>query len=289
MSIDLKKLVMADRRVAGDRCEAQNAYLVWASVGASVCLAAAFGIFGGRILAVAAVAWGAWLAVDVLFALVRRRPAGGGSLVFAMLFALMCPPAIPLWMVGTGAAFGCLFAKEVFGGTGHHVFNPVLVGKAFLVFSYPSICTGHYFGHLFGALQGDAWIAASAVTILAGLLLAFRSRGSVWIYSGILMGLAGTGAAVEAAGALPFGSQLELLVSNGTLLGICLLAADPAGAPKNKHARLLFGITIGVCAVVMRSLSTYSEAMMCAVLLGNLCAPTFDIMAREEHGNQQTP
>jgi len=278
MALNLMKAIVADRRIAGTRTAEQNEYLRWVSIGAAACVATAAAIFGARILAMVLVAWASWLLVDVSFAVTRRKPAGGGSLAFAMLFTLLCPPELPLWMIAVGAAFGCLFGKEVFGGTGHHLFNPALVGKAFLVFSYPSATMGTYFGDLFGAPQGDAWITASGVTLAAALLLAWRSRGATWIYGGILLGMAGTAAAMEAAGTFPFETQLELFVVNGALLSGCLLAVDPAGAPRDNNARLLYGLTIGICAVVMRTLSNYFEAMMCAILMGNLLAPTLDFM-----------
>ena len=262
---------------AGDLHRDVNRYLVAALIAVLPCLAFAVHVLGTRILLMTMTALAAWLAVEFVFARVRGKPTGGGGLVFALLLALVVPPAVPLWMVATGAAFGCLFAKEVFGGTGHHVFNPVLVAKAFITFSYPAVCRGRYFGHLFGA-AGDSWIPAATLCVVAAVVMTVVSPRSIWIYAGLLMGLAGAGWAIQLCGRLPYSTLLELTAADGTLFMACFLAPDPAGAPRHRLPAVLFGLVIGTAAAVMRSLSTYSEAMMCAVLLGNLCAPTFDVM-----------
>jgi len=61
--------------------------------------------------------------------------------VTGLLVALVLPPGMPLWMPALGAAFGIIVAKEFFGGLGANVFNPALVGRAFLVLSFPAQAT----------------------------------------------------------------------------------------------------------------------------------------------------
>ncbi|MEK7271039.1 MAG: RnfABCDGE type electron transport complex subunit D, partial [Planctomycetota bacterium] len=86
---------------------------------------------------------------EVLFAVVRKHEINEGFFVTSALFPLVLPAAIPLWQVGLGIAFGVVFGKEVFGGTGRNIFNPALTGRIFLYFAYPA------------QISGDAvWIAA---------------------------------------------------------------------------------------------------------------------------------
>src|SRR5690606_23653527 len=79
---------------------------------------------------------------EVLFALIRKHEVNEGFFVTSVLFALICPPDIPLWQVALGISFGVVIAKEVFGGTGKNFLNPALAGRAFLYFAYPAQISG---------------------------------------------------------------------------------------------------------------------------------------------------
>lgn len=63
------------------------------------------------------------------------------ALVTATLFTLTLPPSIPFWMSFVGIAFAIFFGKEVFGGFGKNVFNPAIVGRAFLLINFPAYMT----------------------------------------------------------------------------------------------------------------------------------------------------
>ena len=106
------------------------------------CVLAAFYFFGLRVLAMILVSYAVGGAVEVAFAIVRKREINEGFLVTGLVFPLTLPPALPLWMVGVGVAFGVLVGKELFGGTGRNLFNPALVGRCFLVLGYPALGRG---------------------------------------------------------------------------------------------------------------------------------------------------
>lgn len=82
---------------------------------------------------------GVW---ELIFAVTRKHEINEGFLVTGLLFPLTLPPTIPLWQVAVGISFGVVIGKEVFGGTGMNVFNPALVGRAFLFFAYPAQISG---------------------------------------------------------------------------------------------------------------------------------------------------
>jgi electron transport complex protein RnfD len=63
------------------------------------------------------------------------------AVVTGILLALVVPPSTPLWMTALGALFAIIVAKEFFGGLGANVFNPALVGRAFLLMSFPAAMT----------------------------------------------------------------------------------------------------------------------------------------------------
>jgi len=79
---------------------------------------------------------------EAIFAIIRKHEINEGFLVTGMLIPLCLPPDIPLWMVGIATAFGIIIGKEIFGGTGFNIFNPALIARAFLFFSYPQYMSG---------------------------------------------------------------------------------------------------------------------------------------------------
>ncbi len=108
------------------------------------CLAASYYFFGLRLLAMIAVSYAAGGAVEVAFAVIRKEDIAEGFLVTGMIFPLVLPPTLPLWMVAVGVAFGVFVGKEMFGGTGRNIFNPAIVGRCFLALAYPAQMAGNW-------------------------------------------------------------------------------------------------------------------------------------------------
>ncbi len=81
-------------------------------------------------------------AVEVVFAQLRHEEVNEGYLVTGLLIPMIIPVTTPLWMVALAAIFATLVGKEVFGGTGYNIFNPALLARAFLFFSYPANMSG---------------------------------------------------------------------------------------------------------------------------------------------------
>ena len=274
--------VDANRPAAGARLPSgrdMHRYLLAALVAAVPCLVFATYYFGIRILIMAAVAFVAGAAVEIAFSLVRKKPVTGGTLVFAVLLTLMLPPTIPLWMVALASVFGTFFGKEVFGGTGHHIFSPVLLGKGFLMFSYPTVVKGSYFGSMLGSSYPDAWISCSAAILVGGIAMVIARRENLLVLAGLLFAAGSLAVAMGHSGHLPYGSMLEFMVADGFLFGACFLVCDPACSPHDRAGKLLYGMSIGAIAVLMRCFSNYSDAMMSAILMGNLFAPLVDALA----------
>jgi Na+-transporting NADH:ubiquinone oxidoreductase subunit B len=108
-----------------------------------VALAAVF-FFGLRVLAVMAVSMAFAFLVEWFMASRRGGKVTQASLVTGALFALSLPPNVPLWIAVVGIVVGILFGKELFGGFGRNVFNPAIVGRAFIWLSFPLELTGQY-------------------------------------------------------------------------------------------------------------------------------------------------
>ena len=82
------------------------------------------------------------LGIEFTVAQWKHEEIQEGYLVTGILIPLIVPVGCPLWMLAVAVAFSVIFCKEIFGGTGMNIFNPALVARAFLFFSYPTSMSG---------------------------------------------------------------------------------------------------------------------------------------------------
>ena len=119
-----------------------------------------------KILPIIAVAFASGAFWELLFAVVRRHPVSEGFLVTCALIPLVMPPTIPLWQVAVATTFGIVIGKEIFGGVGMNIFNPALVARGFLFFTYP----GRISGDKVWVSGPDGYSGATALAIPAAEL-----------------------------------------------------------------------------------------------------------------------
>ncbi len=248
---------------------------------------------------------------EVLFASVRGHEVNEGFFVTSVLFALCCPPDLPLWMVAVGITFGIVIGKEVFGGTGKNFLNPALTGRAFLYFAYPAYMSGDmvwtavdgYTGATMlsvaasagvaGLEQGTSWMQAfvgtihgsigetSTLAILLGAVMLLVMKIASWrIIAGVLIGSAVLSIlfnSIESTNpmfALPFYWHW---VIGGFAFGAIFMATDPVSASMTNTGKLWYGILIGVMVILIRVVNpAFPEGMMLAILFANLFAPLID-------------
>jgi Na+-transporting NADH:ubiquinone oxidoreductase subunit B len=230
--------------------------------------------------------------LEGLFAQVRRHEINEGFLVTGMLIPLVLPPAIPLWQVAVGTAFGVVIGKEIFGGTGMNILNPALTARAFLFFAYPAYMSGEvwvaaaateatpdaYTGatHLAAttvagkeALAGLPWMDAflgfipgsmgetSALACLAGaILLIVTGVGSWRIMAGVTLGTVAMAMALNAIGS-PTNPYFNVpfwwhMVLGGWAFGTVYMATDPVTAAQTNSGRWIFGVLVGALTVLIR-------------------------------------
>ena len=79
---------------------------------------------------------------ELLFAVVRKHPVSEGFLVTCALIPLTMPAGIPLWQIVVATTFGIVIGKEIFGGVGMNIFNPALMARVFIFFTYPTKISG---------------------------------------------------------------------------------------------------------------------------------------------------
>lgn len=249
---------------------------------------------------------------EVLFAMKRGHEVNEGFFVTSILFALTCPPDIPLWQVALGISFGVVIGKEVFGGTGKNFLNPALTGRAFLYFAYPAQISGDAVwvavdGHTgatalsivasdgMAALQEkftwwDAFVGAvpgsigetSTLAILLGMCLLLITRVASWrIIAGVMIGMMAFSTLLNFAGSdqnLAFAMPWYWhLVVGGFAFGMVFMATDPVSAAMTDTGKWGYGILIGVMTVLIRVVNpAFPEGIMLAILFANLFAPLID-------------
>jgi electron transport complex protein RnfD len=142
---------------------------------AALAPSALFGValFGVPALLTIVVSVASAVIAEALFRLAVKRETRVGDLsaaVTGLLLALILPPSMPLWMTALGAVFAVVVAKEFFGGLGGNVFNPALIGRAFLLMSFPAAMTKwHFPPGIFPLRLTDAMSSATLVDGISGV------------------------------------------------------------------------------------------------------------------------
>ncbi len=280
---------------------------------------AAFYFFGWRMVAMILVSYMAGGAVEVAFAMIRKEEIYEGFLVTGMIFPLILPPTLPLWMVALGVAFGVFVGKELFGGTGRNIFNAALVGRCFLALAYPAKMSGSWMvpgsgmtgrmleyvssssvdavtqatplvlakqgqltelSHMFlGNISGSLAETSALAIILGGVFLLF-TRVANWRTVVSILGSAGLLAAIlHHNDSARFAPALWHLCAGGLLFGAFFMATDPVTGPTTNGGKVAYGIVIGVVTIMIRNFTGFVEGVTFAILLGNIVAPIFDEIA----------
>jgi len=132
------RLVMASPHLAGGHSTPR---IMWNVVGSLVpVVGAATYFFGPSALLVLAATVAGCVVTERAFGKPRSLLDGSG-MITGLLLGLCLPAGLPLWMAFVGGAFSIGFGKLIFGGLGQNVFNPALLGRAFLQAAFPVALT----------------------------------------------------------------------------------------------------------------------------------------------------
>ena len=255
-------------------------------------------------------------AVEVAFAVARKHEVNEGFLVTGALIPLIVPATIPLWMVGLGTAFGVVFAKEVFGGTGMNFLNPALTARAFLFFAYPAQMSGDapwiaanfqgvdnfsgatilaqaaagpvdfsntdmWWNSFIGLVPGSFGETSALLCIVGAGLLIFTKIGSWRTMVGVTIGTAAIVLLLNQIGSETnpmFAMPFHWhIVAGGWMFGMVFMATDPVSSAYTDVGKWWYGIGIGVMVALVRVVNpAYPEGMMLAILFMNMFAPLID-------------
>lgn len=274
-------------------------------------------VFFVPIYATTFIVGGAW---EVLFAMKRGHEINEGFFVTSILFALTCPPDLPLWQAAIGISFGVVIGKEVFGGTGKNFLNPALVGRAFLYFAYPAYISGDgvwtgvdgytgatalsvaaqdgmealksqmtwldaFFGNMHGSIGETSFLAIA----IGGIALMLMGIASFRIVIGVFLGVTVTSLVYSAVGDATSNPMFSMpfywhFVVGGLAFGAFFMATDPVSASMTNTGKWWFGGLIGFMTVTIRVINpAFPEGIMLAILFANLFAPLMDYFVMQSN------
>lgn len=95
-----------------------------------------------RVLPLIIVSYVVGLGIEFASAQIRGHEVNEGYLVSGMIIPMIMPVDVPLWILAVAVAFAVIIGKEIFGGTGMNIWNPALLARAFVFFSYPTKISG---------------------------------------------------------------------------------------------------------------------------------------------------
>ncbi len=295
-------------------CGWSTARIMWTvNVALLPCLAGAVRIFGPGVLTTVAGAVGGAVATEWLLQRVNRKPTtihDGSAFLTGLLLGLVLPPGFSPLHAALGGVVGIGIGKAVFGGLGCNVFNPALVGRAFLQAGFPAAMTDwstavaqvdavsratplglFKFGDptqfpadaavhklLLGNVGGCIGETSAVAIVLGGILL-LATRVAHWqAMVSMLLGGVVFGGAFHLAGLGP--DPLFQVLSGGFLFGAVFMATDYVTSPATPAGRWIFGLGIALLTILIRLFGGLPEGVMYSILLMNATVPLIDRWVR---------
>lgn len=277
------------------------------TIAASLTFLLSIYLFGLKALAIGAIALAVGVVTSLAIAMLRGRELSEGTTLTLLVYALLLPPGVPLWLVALGAVVVGL-AREGLGGLGWIVFHPALVGKGILLAIFPGMMYGSWLEPFRSGAAGLArWDSPSATHPLEAVrqgaelnvadLFLGTAPGALGTTSGLLLILLGgwllytrsidrriaiTMLASVLLGQALFGmffpdyylgSPLIHLLTGSTLFTAILVITDPITSPMTPRGKWIYGLSIGVLIVLLRAYAGLPEGVTFAVLAVNLFVP----------------
>jgi electron transport complex protein RnfD len=224
------------------------------------------------------------------------------ALVTGIILALSLPGPAP-WYVGVIASFVAIgIGKTIFGGVGMNLFNPAMVGRAFVMIAFASVLAASGYQDVasavdavtqatpldtfkqtgaaaplsalfFGLTNGSLGETSALACLIGGIYLCIRRTASWEIPAGVLLSVTVLGGIANLANPDAAWTVLHHLLGGSLLFGAFFIATDPVSSPLTPKGKFIFGIGIGAFIMLLRLFSGYPEGVMFAVLLMNAVTP----------------
>lgn len=245
------------------------------------------------------------LAAEALFTKMRGRSLplkDCSALVTGIILALSLPGPAP-WYVGFIASFVAIgIGKTIFGGVGMNLFNPAMVGRAFVMIAFASVLAAAGYQDagsavdavtqatpmdtfkqtgvatplsalFFGLTNGSLGETSALACLIGGLFLCIRRTASWEIPVGVILSVIVFGGIANLVNPDAAWTVLHHLLGGSLLFGAFFIATDPVSSPLTPKGKFLFGIGVGALIMLLRLFSGYPEGVMFAVLLMNGLTP----------------
>lgn len=249
--------------------------------------------------------------------LMKEEPTicDGSAILTGVLLAFNLPSNLPVWIIIIGALAAIGIGKMSFGGLGNNIFNPALVGRVFLLISFPAQMTTwpvpgefpmtytdaqtgatvlsamkegaatlpSYIDMLVGHMGGSLGEVGAVALVLGFLYMLWRKIITWHIPVSILLTVAVFSGIMHAADPVRYASPLVQLLSGGLLLGAIFMATDYVTSPMSKKGMLVYGVGIGLLTVIIRLFGSYPEGLSFAILIMNALTPLINSYMKPKH------
>jgi electron transport complex protein RnfD len=245
------------------------------------------------------------MAAEALFTRMRQRPVSLmdlSAVVTGLILGLSLPATAPWYVGGIGAVIAVGIGKIVFGGLGMNIFNPAMVGRAFVMIAFAgSMAASGYVlpgesvdalsqatpltafkqsgvvaplsSLIWGSVNGSLGETSMLACLLGGIYLCFRRAASWEIPAGVLLSVFCIAGVVNLSNLGAAWTVLHELASGSLLFGAFYIATDPVTSPLTSRGKWIYGVGIGAIIMLLRLFSGYPEGVMFAVLLMNAVTP----------------
>jgi len=265
--------------------------------------------YGTSYLVNVTVALLAGLASEAACLALRRAPLSqlgdGSAAVTAILLALALPPNVPIAVVLVAVVSAISLAKHLYGGLGHNLFNPAMVGYAIVLISFPAdlalwpsptdantgataLVSMRFRDGLtvaeawrpeqgFGLVGDFSWEWINLAFLGGGLLLCLKGFAA-WRVPAAMLATLGAFALVtyDGGSSASAGSPMFHWFSGATMLAAFFFATDPVTHPISHRGQLIFGAIVGAMTFVVRAYGNYPDGLAFGILLANALTPFLD-------------
>ena len=229
----------------------------------------------------------------------------GSAFLTGLLLAYNLPSEVPLWLPVVGAFFAIAIGKAVFGGLGQNIFNPALVGRVFLMASWPKYMTNFSqldavstatplalikkgrilenisYGDLFLGKHGGCIGEVCILALALGAIFLFIRGYLSWHIPIPYILTVGLFTYLFGPKGLFTGDWLFHILSGGLILGAFFMATDYVTSPLTRKGQIIFGVGCGLLTAIIRLWGGYPEGVSYAILMMNAATPIIDRYTRQ--------
>lgn len=239
----------------------------------------------------------------------------GSAVLTGLLLGMNLPASSPFYIPVIGGVAAIAITKQLFGGLGYNIFNPALIGRAFVLITWPRAMTtwikpdaaftnldaisaatplgilkeegmakllaefgdkANLYTELFLGHRAGSLGETSALALLIGACYLLYKRYITWHIPLSFIGTVAVIAWIFGGEGWFNGDPLVHVLGGGLILGAFFMATDYVTVPSVRKGQIVFGIGCGLITILIRLKGGYPEGVMFAILLMNCFTPMID-------------